>query len=177
MIRSLLGLGGRRKVPASLQPLLGPEERVLAVAPLEDGGELVATRFGLWAPVDRSHIRWDWALISKAGLRDRRLRVVVADPIGTWPDGTVVLADRVAQDFRLGTGSGLTDVVHDRVRRSVAASGRIEGSGGGWVVLRRVAGQDGLTVQYRPDTPGPPPSDALVALVSRRAEALRPQVR
>jgi hypothetical protein len=42
--------------------------------------------------------------------------------------------------------------VHTRVRRSVAASRHLPfPRGGGWVVLRRVPGRDGLTRQVRLD--------------------------
>ena len=57
------------------------------------------------------------------------------------PDGTVVLIDEPVREYTLSGRSGLTDVVHTRVRRSVAASRHLDfPGGGGWVVLRRVPG-------------------------------------
>ena len=81
--------------------------------------------------------------------------------------------------FALGTRSGLTDVVHNRVRRSVAASRHLPYPGaGGWVVLRRVPGRNGLTRQVRldpgadVDTPGF--VDAVLAVADELAETMPP---
>ena len=63
-----------------------------------------------------------------------------------------MLVDEPVREYRLAGRTGLTDVVHTRVRRSVAASRTCGYPGaGGWVVLRRVPGRDGLTRQVRLD--------------------------
>ena len=118
---------------------------------------MAATRLGLWVvesstsgdgPVER----WGWNLISKATLAVRTLSLVRAEPVDTWPDGTVVLVDRPARRFTFAAPTGLTDVVHARVRGSVRASAHLDWPGaGGWVVWRRTPGIDGLTTQIRLD--------------------------
>jgi hypothetical protein len=142
-----------RRMPPELAAVLDREDQVLAMAATAAGPRLAVSRFGLWLlPVDPDAgppERWPWHTISRARLQQRMLRVVRADVDPAGPDGIMVLHDRPEQQFELVTASGLSDVVHTRVRRSVAASGRA--SFGGWVVLRRIAGQDGLTVQYRPE--------------------------
>ena len=76
----------------------------------------------------------------------------MAEVIGQLSDGTQVLIDMPVLDFQLAEPSTITDVVHARVRRSVAASRYLPWpGGGGWVVLRRVPGQDGVTRQVRLD--------------------------
>ena len=75
-----------------------------------------------------------------------------------WPTAPRCCVDEPAREFTLAGRSGLTDVVHTRVRRSVAASRHLPyPGGGGWVVLRRVPGRDGLTRQVRLD-PGADPA-------------------
>ena len=80
------------------------------------------------------------------------LSVIPTRVAGSLPDGVDVLVDEPELVFGLATRSGLTDVVHQRVRRSVAASRHLPYPGaGGWVVLRRVPGRDGLSRQVRLD--------------------------
>ncbi len=142
----------RPEVPASLRGALDPDERILAAASCVDGSVLAASRFGLWTVDDTLPQRWGWHLISKARLTGRALSVTVADVVGQLADGTQVLTDMPLLDFELADRSGLTDVVHARVRRSVAASRYLPWpGGGGWVALRRVPGHDGLTRQVRLD--------------------------
>lgn len=186
------GLFRRRlALPPSLTSQLDAEEDVQAVATCTDGTLLAVSRFGLWvvphgtpevaagAPTqpelwgEPERLRWQH--ISKARLAARVLAVTYARPVGTFeafghPDGLVVLADEPERSFPLSVRSGLTDAVHTRVRRSVAASRRVDwAGGGGWVVLRRVPGQDGLTPQVRvdpgmnPQTPGFLAAAAVVA--------------
>lgn len=133
----------------------------MGLTPTQDGRIMAASRFGLWLVEGDTARRWDWHLISRARLADRVLGVTVADQVGTWPDGTVLLVDRPEVDLRPERLTKLTDSVHHRVRRSVAASRHLPWpNAGGWVVLRRVPGRDGLTVQLRldpgadPDAPG-----------------------
>ncbi len=156
-----------------LSQALEPGERVLAAAALPDGEMLAATRFGLWHVDDRGPIRMPWDLVSKATFADRTLRVVVAEVADTWVDGTIVLIDRAAREFALPTKNVLTDVVHARVRGSVVRSAHIDAPAGAWVVLRKVAGRDGLTVQVRPDAGTDPAIQGFAAAVAHTAAALR----
>ena len=151
----------RAPVPPSLRAALDPDERILAIAWCTDGRVLAASRFGLWTVDATLPQRWGWHLISKARLTGQALAVTVAEVVGQLSDGTQVLIDMPVLDFQLAEPSTITDVVHARVRRSVAASGYLPWpGGGGWVVLRRVPGQDGVTRQVRldpgadTDTPG-----------------------
>lgn len=118
---------------------------------------LATSRFGLWLVSADHAVRCNWDKVSKARLSARTLTLISADEIGTTDEGMVLLADRASRTFELIGPSGLTDAVHTRVRRSVAASRHLPWPGaGGWVVLRRVPGRDGLTRQVRLD----PGSDA-----------------
>lgn len=145
----------RPTVPASLIPLLGPDERLLTAAACVDGTVLAASRFGLWVVGDAGPERFGWHLVSKARLTARVLTITAAAVIGQLDDETQVLTDLPVQEFELADRSDLTDVVHARVRRSVAASRHLPWPGaGGWVVLRRVPGRDGLTRQVRLDPGG-----------------------
>jgi hypothetical protein len=142
----------RAPVPPSLRAALDPDERILAIAWCTDGRVLAASRFGLWTMDDTLPQRWGWHLISKARLTGEALVVTVAEVIGQLSDGTQILIDMTVLDFQLAELGSLTDVVHARVRRSVAASRYLPWlGGGGWVVLRRVPGQDGVTRQVRLD--------------------------
>jgi hypothetical protein len=105
--------------------------------------------------------RIGWELVARARLTARVLSVIPTRVVGDLPGAVDVLVDEPELMFGLATRSGLTDVVHQRVRRSVAASRHLPYPGaGGWVVLRRVPGRDGLTRQVRldpgadPETPG-----------------------
>ncbi len=144
-------------LPDSLRDVARADGRVLAAgsavgADADHPLLLAATRFGLWVVDGDGPRRLDWALVSKATMADRVLTLVLAQEVARWPDGTVLLRDSVGERFHLCDASGLTDVVHARVRASVAASCHIsEGGLTGWLVLRRVPGQDGLTVQVRAD--------------------------
>lgn len=169
--------GRRTKVPPIIAQATVAAERPLVAAPAADDIMLAASRFGLWVAENGAAERWDWAVISKASLRDRRLSVTRADQLDTWeaadwPDGIAVLRDRPTRPFHLLDGSGITDVVHTRVRRSVAAAREVPGLG--WVVLRRIAGRDGLHPQIRLDPgvleTGPVHLDTAVRVLA----ALRP---
>lgn len=200
------GLFRRRPpLPPSLTAQLDPQEDVQAVATCTDGTLLAVSRFGLWVvPHGTPEVaagaqtrpdlwgepeRLRWQHISKARLAARVLTVTWARPVGTFeafghPDGLVVLADEPERSFPLSVRSGLTDAVHTRVRRSVAASRRVDWpGGGGWVVLRRVPGQDGLTPQVRvdagmdPQTTGFLAAAAVVAAELSAAPAEEPPAR
>lgn len=142
----------RPAAPPELTAGFAPEETALATAPTVAGGWLAVTRLGLWVHQDAVAVRWGWESISRAVLRERTLTVTVAGVDTVWPDGTAVLLDRPPRDFTLPGPAPLTDAVNARVRRSVAASAYLPWPGaGGWVVLRRVPGRDGLFGQVRLD--------------------------
>jgi hypothetical protein len=142
----------RTVLPDALVRSLGPDEEVQVVASLIGGEVLATSRFGLWVVSGEAAVRWNWERVSKARLSARTLTLTAADEIGRTDAGIVVLKDLPPRDFVLSGTNGLTDAVHSRVRRSVAASRHLPWPGaGGWVVLRRVPGQDGLTSQVRID--------------------------
>jgi hypothetical protein len=142
----------RTVLPPALVSALDPDEQVQVVAQLSGGESLAASRFGLWLADGEIAVRWNWERVSKARLTARTLTVVAAEEVGRTPDGIVLLQDLPPRHFELVGTSGLTDAVHARVRRSVAASRYLPWPGaGGWVVLRRVPGHDGLTRQIRLD--------------------------
>lgn len=163
----------RPTLPAALVAALDPGEQVQVVAQLVGGDSLAASRFGLWLASDEVAARWNWEQVSKARLSARTLTVVVAEQVGVTPEGVVVLQDLPPRDFELASTSGLTDAVHTRVRRSVATSRYLPWPGaGGWVVLRRVPGRDGLTRQIRLDAGGDVLAPGFLEAVARVAEEL-----
>lgn len=147
----------RRRLPPELATQLESEEHIQVIAPCTDGKLLAASRFGLWIVEDGRATRVGWELIAKARLTARVLSIIPTRVVDEIEDGVQVLVDEPAREFVLAERSGLTDVVHTRVRGSVAASRHLTyPGGGGWVVLRRVPGRDGLTRQVRLD-PGTDP--------------------
>ena len=149
------------------------------LAPLVDGGLLAVTRFGLWLLSGDVTVRWNWETVSKARLAAGTLVLIAADEVGTTDDGIVLLQDLPPRQFQLAGPTGLTDAVHTRVRRSVAASRHLPWPGaGGWVVLRRIPGRNGLTTQVRLDGDGSAAVDGVVpaeflAAVRQVADALK----
>jgi len=172
----------RRALPEVLRSALNQDERIAVTAACGDGQLLAVSRFGLWvvadpgAPTGQAR-RIGWELIARARLAARVLSVIPTRVVDHFPDGTNVLVDDPELVFGLATRSGLTDVVHNRVRRSVVASRHLPFPGaGGWVVLRRVPGRNGLTRQVRLD-PGadvavPGFASAVVAVADELAGAI-----
>lgn len=166
----------RSTVPAALSRVLAPDERILAGARTVDGPLLAATRYGLWLIDGDAAARWDWHVLSRARLAARTLQLTPAREYDRWPDGTVLLLDEPPRDLPLEHVTRLTDIVHDRVRRSVAASRRLDWPGaGGWVTLRRVAGRDGLTAQIRLDPGADPGADGFAAAVALTIDEIWPE--
>lgn len=177
----------RRALPEVLGSALDPDERIAVTAPCEDGRLLAVSRFGLWVvsepegPAAQAY-RIGWELIARARLAARVLSVIPTRVVNRLADGADVLVDvpvdvlvdETELTFGLSARSGLTDQVHSRVRRSVAASRHLPYPGaGGWVVLRRVPGRNGLTRQVRLD-PGadvdvPGFADAVLAVADELA--------
>ncbi len=169
----------RRTLPPRLTAALDPEEHIQVLAGCVDGKLLAASRFGLWVIEDEKAARLGWELVAKARLSARVLSIIATQVVDELADGTSVLVDEPAREYTLSGRSGLTDVVHTRVRRSVAASRHLDyPGGGGWVVLRRVPGRNGLTRQVRLD-PGadagaPGFADAVAAVADELAAAPLP---
>lgn len=165
-------LGRRGELPESLRAALLPEEEV-QFALRTDGGELLAvSRFALHLVLGEQHGRWGWESISKATLSAGTLTVTAAETVAHL-DGLWVTADAAPRTFRLTRPHRLTDVVHQRVRRSVAASRRLDRpAGGGWVALRRIPGRDGLQAQLRLDPGTRWPDPELAQAASRLAAEL-----
>lgn len=181
-------------VPPHVRGELGPEEVVHAHATTIDGVQLTVTRLRLLilrpepstdvpgsgaAPGEialtagLSELRWH--RIAKARLQPRLLTVIPLrelDGRADW-DGELT-ADAPAVSFALQRPVKVTDQIHTRVRRSVAASRYLPWrGGGGWVSLRRVAGRDGLLAQLRLDAGTDPATPGLLAAAGGVAAELR----
>lgn len=164
-------------LPPALVSALDPDEQVQVLAELITGESLAVSRFGLWATAGDVVLRWNWERVSKARLTAATLTVVVAEEIDITRDGTVVLRDLPPRQFELAASSSLTDAVHARVRRSVAASRYLMWPGAaGWVVLRRVPGRDGLTRQIRLDPGADLDADGFLEVVARTAAELEAEL-
>jgi hypothetical protein len=138
---------------------------------------LAATRFGLWLVSGGVALRWNWELVSKARLAGGTLVLIAAEQVAVTDDGIVLLKDLPPRQFQLGRPTGLTDAVHTRVRRSVAASRQLPWPGaGGWVVLRRIPGRNGLTTQVRLDVDADAEADGFLEQVRQLADELRREV-
>lgn len=157
----------RGAIPPVLAQVLAPEERILAGARVVDGRLLAATRHGLLLTDGEQVTRWAWHLISRARLSAGALQVTVGQQLAVWFGDITVLVDDPPRDLPLGHATRLTDIVHERVRRSVAASRRVDWPGaGGWVTLRRVAGRDGLVAQVRLDPGADAEADGFASAVA-----------
>jgi hypothetical protein len=164
----------RQVLPTQLTAALDPEEHIQAVAPCLDGKVLAVSRFGLWIVQGDAVGRLRWELIAKARLTDRVLSIVPTRVSDELADGTQVLIDEPVREFTLAERTGLTDVVHTRVRRSVAASRHLRYPGsGGWVVLRRIPGRDGLARQVRLDPGADPAAPGFARAVAEVADDLQ----
>lgn len=189
-------------VPQQVRGELGPEEVVHAHAGTADGVQLTVTRLRLLIlrpeisggaprsaepPAGETAIgaglsALPWHRIAKARLQPRLLTVIPlreltfdSDEPGAdsrW-DGELTV-DAPALSFALQRPVKVTDQIHTRVRRSVAASRYLSWpGGGGWVSLRRVAGRDGLVAQLRLDAGTDPATPGLLAAADRVATQLR----
>jgi hypothetical protein len=160
----------RRTLPPPLSAALGPDELIEVVADLTDGKMLATSRFGLWEIDDENASRLGWEMVAKARLTARVLQVIPTRVVDRFADGTAILLDQAVREYSLAGRNGLTDIVHNRVRRSVAASRHLAFPGaGGWVVLRRVPGHDGVSRQVRLDPgadPGAPGFERAVAALA-----------
>ena len=137
-----------RRPALSAGVVLEPEEHVVAVADVVDGGQVVATSRGLWLPDAQ---RVPWHLISKATWEGGALRVTPAREVETVA-GAVLIADEQPRKLRLATPGKVPEAVHRRVTGSIKSRHHRDLPGGGaWFVQRSVAGRDGVILQVRPD--------------------------
>lgn len=172
---SLWGRMWRRisgELPAGFTGTLEPDERVVAVSAVTDGGYLVLTQLGVWVPEGALARRVGWHLISKA-VWDRS-SLYLTEAVSTGIVGqAVLLSDLPARCFTLVKAGKVPEVVRARVTRSIRTSQRIALPGGGaWFVQRRIPGHDGVVLQVRAD-PGTSP-EAVHQAASEVAECLPP---
>ncbi|MFL6145516.1 MAG: hypothetical protein ACJ72N_27110 [Labedaea sp.] len=167
-LRRLLGPG----VPPGYADL-APEENVLAVAEVRDGGHLMATSLGLWLPSGAGARRVGWHLISKATWAGGTLSVIEAAESGSAGDA-VLIADQPTRRFGLARPGALPRVVHARITGSIRSRHHRELPGGGaWFVQRKVPGADGIVLQVRAD---PGTDDATVRRLAAEVAARLRQV-
>jgi len=145
-VRWLDRLLRRPALPAGV--VLEPEEHVVAVADVADGGQVVATSRGLWLPDAQ---RLPWHLINKATWEGGALHLTPAREVETV-DGAVLIADERPHSLRLATPGRVPEAVHKRVTSSIKSRHHRDLPGGGaWFVQRAVAGRNGVVLQVRAD--------------------------
>lgn len=169
----------RRKLSAELTPKLERDERVLAWAPIDGGGALVATNRGLWLPVDGAPLRLGWHELHKAGWADGTLTLIAADSAPLVPDSDIsVSVDTAPATYQLADPGNLPRRIRERVTASVAYTSlhQLDGGGAVRVVGRRVSGRDGLTwfVRYegKVDPADPEVIDATTELVQTARDSI-----
>lgn len=161
-----------RELPAGFAGILEPDERVVAVAALADGGHLVLTQLGVWVPEGALARRVGWHLVSKAVWDRGSLHLTEAVSTGTAGQA-VLLSDLPPRRFTLTEPGRVPQVVRERVTGSIRTSQHVELPGGGaWFVQRRVPGRDGVVLQVRAD-PGTAP-EAVHKVADGVAECLPP---
>ncbi len=158
-----LGFRRRPGPPPALAAGLGPDELLLAAAKTDLGAWLGVTRFGVWLlPAGgATPTLIGWPLISKARWAAPTLQLTVADVAGRVGSADFIV-DREPIEYRLDEPGKLTDVIYRRIRGGIISSEQHDfgGSlGGGWVVIRRVPGQNGAIAQVRLD----PGTDSRIA--------------
>jgi hypothetical protein len=151
LFRRLFGSGA----PEGFTGELEADEHVLASAAVGSSW-LVATTFGLWLPgsgepgsEQAGPRRVGWHLISKATWSGSALSVIEAVEEGVAGEA-VLLRDLAPQRFPLESPGKVPEVVHARVTASIKTREHNE-TAGAWFVQRKVAGQDGVVLQVRPD--------------------------
>ncbi len=158
--------------PEQLTRLLAREDRVVAWAPVEGGGVVLASRYGLWWPTDESARLIGWQHVDKAVWNDATLRITEAEVLED-----LLLVDRAPVSVAIEQPRDLPATIRTRVEASVARSKLVElPSGSARFVARRVPGRDGLTWWARLE-PGTSDSAQVRAEVRRVVESLRAQTR
>jgi hypothetical protein len=148
-MKRLRRLLGREELPEDVT--LASDERVLSTARLERGEQMVVTSHGLWLPSDQGDRRLGWHLVSKASWQGGALTVVEAREEERVA-GAVLLAELPPRRLRLVEPGRVPETVHARVEASIRSRHHRDLPGGGaWFVQRKVAGQDGIVLQVRPD--------------------------
>lgn len=170
----MFGFRKRPAPPAALTTALQADEEILASAQEAAGGWMAVTRYGIWKlPVDGEPKLVPWTLISKVTWQTPILHVVRADVVGELA-GAELIVDRHPYNYEIAEPGKLTDVIHQRVRSGIISSTHHDfPGGGGWLVVRRVPGQDGPLAQVRLD-PGTPLDDARRWLPDLVAAAMAP---
>ena len=169
---------GRNRAPAEVRAFVGPDERVLAWAPLGSTvngrpAHVVATNVGLWWPDPHPRLI-PWHLVVKASWSERGLTVIEA----TIDDEDLLLVERPPLVARLNDpqvqAGRLPPVVKQRVEASVARTHEVPVTGGSALVVgRRVPGEDGLSwwARLSPGTIDTGPVRAQLAEVIGRLRA------
>jgi hypothetical protein len=162
----------RPRPPTSLNAVLRPDEHLLAFAQDVAGSWLAATRYGVWkVPAGAEPHLFSWASISKARWQPPILQVTVADVVGELA-GADLIVDRPPMNIEMTVAGKLTDIIHNRTLAGIISSVHHEfPGGGGWVVVRRVPGRDGVSVQVRLDA-GTDPAAAQQRLAAVVSDAL-----
>ena len=163
----------RPALPAEARPPLGPEERVVAWAPVsaDPSSVVVATNHGIWLP--SAVERLGWHEIHKAAWSGRELRIVPAE-VAEQREGYTVLVDAPAVTVLLLEPGELPDQVRTRVTRSVAyTTHHVLPSGAVRVVGRRVPGQNGLSWAVRYDAGTPVSQEEVVQATGELVAAAR----
>jgi hypothetical protein len=170
----VFGFPHRPRPPATLDAVLRPDEHVLASAQDAAGMWFAATRYGVWkVPAVGDPKLFSWASISKARWQPPILQLIIADVVGELA-GADLIVDRVPVNIEIAHGGKLTDVIHNRTRAGIISSTHHDlPDGGGWVVVRRVPGKDGVSVQVRLDS-GTDPGAAHEGLAGVVQDALGP---
>lgn len=164
---------GRVKPPAQLRKLLGPDERLLAVADA-DRAMIVATQFGLWLPTEAAGWRRvDWDQVVKATWTDSGLELIEGEL-----DAQGIVTDLPAVRLRPAEPRNLPAVLRVRVERSIGRWEQVQVPGGtGRIIGRRKAGVDGLQWTGRLDSGTPDSAEAREVLAGylARIAALPPE--
>lgn len=158
-------------LPEGFTGRLDPDEGVLAVGALAQGGHLVLTQFGLWVPEGDTVRRIGWHQVSKA-VWDRS-DVVLTETVSDGQAGEAELvAELPPRRFRLAQPGQVPEVVQARVTQSIRSSHYRELPGGGArFVQRKIPGRDGMVLQVRPDPETD--RDAVAVVAAELAARLR----
>ena len=164
--------GARIRPPAPLRKLLGPDERLLAMADT-DRATVAATQFGLWLPTETSWRRIDWDQVVKATWTESGLVLIEGEA-----DADGIVTDLPPLRLRPAEPRNLPAVLRVRVERSIGRWEQVHVPGGtGRIIGRRKAGVDGLQWTARLDSGTPDSIEARELLTGylARVAALPPE--
>lgn len=162
------------RLPPPISRALQADEVVTGYAVDRDGIRLASTRRRLLVlRADDTLLPISWFEVAKARLDAGVLTLIPLRLIGPFAGSGDLLIDAPALTFAVGKPNRLTDQVHHRVRRSVAAGRHLPWPGaGGWVTTRRVAGENGLLLQLRLDAGADPAMPGFLEAAERMAIGL-----